>query len=137
MQPGVMADGVAFSGDPSHQVRMFQCGLADQEERRAHAFVRQCGKHLRRRRRPRAVIERQYDLVIPKRQRFREVFQPHLGRGGGIDFQNTRGTERSLARTVRRLGRRHPAKQAGEANRGRVRELPTPFPAAHLYHCAK
>ena len=39
-RPGVMSDGVALGRDPAHQFRMFRGRLADQEERRPHAFAR-------------------------------------------------------------------------------------------------
>ena len=72
-------------------------------------------QHLRRGRRPWAVVECQHHLVIPERQRLREVFQADPRRGGGIDLKNARGAERSLARTIRRLRRRVQASEDGKA----------------------
>ena len=74
MLPGVMPDGVALGRDFARQFRVFRRVLTDQEERRVHAFLRQCCKHTRRRGWPWAVIERQYDLMIFKRQRLGEAF---------------------------------------------------------------
>ena len=46
--PGVVRDGVALGRDSSHQFGMFGGRLADQEEGRAHAFMRQRRQHLLR-----------------------------------------------------------------------------------------
>jgi hypothetical protein len=62
-----MADGVALGRDAPHQIRMFRSWLADQEECRAHALLRQRRQHLRCGRRPRSVIEGQYDFMVVKR----------------------------------------------------------------------
>ena len=117
VRPGVVADGVAFGRDPPHQIGMFRGGLADQEEGRLHAFVRQRRQHFRRRRRPRAVIEGQHHLMIPQRQRLRKVLQPDPRRGGGIDMKNARGAERVLARTFRRLAPRRSQRRSNERSR--------------------
>src|SRR6267378_394024 len=124
VQPGMMPDGVALGRDPSHQAWMLGSRLADQEERRAHAFMGQRRQHPLRGRRPRAVIECQYHLVIPERQRLRKALKPNPRGGGGIDAKNPRGTERSLAWTVRRLRRHRPCDQGNKGSSRPLHELP-------------
>src|SRR5258707_1086953 len=136
VQPGMMPDGVALGRDPSHQAWMLGSRLADQEERRAHAFMGQRRQHSLRGRGPRAVVERQHHLVIPQRQRLRKALQPNPRGFGGVDAKNPRGTERSLAWTVRRLRRHCPCHQGNEGSSRPLHELPRLFWPSHIYHCA-
>jgi len=59
-----------------------------------------------------------------------------LADGGGIDGENPRGAERSLARTVRRLRRSGPPHRHGKGGAHCVDEFPGRFSPAHLCHCA-
>jgi hypothetical protein len=83
--PGMMPDGMAFGGDPAHQFGVFGGGLADQEECRPHALLRQRLQDLYCHRRRWAVIEGQDHLMVFERQGLRKLFQSDLLRGGGID----------------------------------------------------
>ncbi|MEY9919789.1 hypothetical protein ABIF99_006104 [Bradyrhizobium japonicum] len=133
VRPGVVADGVALARDALDHVRMFGGVQADQEEGGAHAFLRQRRQHLRRRRRMRAIVEGQDDLVIGERQRLRKALEAHARRGLGVDAQNARGAERVLARAVRGLRRG----DADEAREDRSRRDRHPFQPKHLCHCAR
>ncbi len=133
MRPGVVADGVALAGDALDHVRVFGGVLADQEEGRAHALLRQRRQHLRGGRRMRAVVEGQYDLVIGERQRLREALQSDARRGPGIDAQHPRGAERVLARAVRGLGRG----DRGEGSESQARRDRGLSQTMHLCHCAR
>ncbi len=140
MGPGVGADGVAFRRDPAHQFRVFRRRLADQEKRRVHAFMGQRRQHLRRGRRPWAVIEGQHHLVIFKRQRLRKALEPDPRRSGGIDgfsmrevpSASLRGQDSRLCRSM---------SQSASCNQGkddaqRAHRHRGPFRSVHLYHCA-
>jgi hypothetical protein len=86
---------------------------------------------------PGAVIERQHDLVIPKRQRLWKAFQADPRGGGGIDAEDARGAERSLARTVRCVGRRAPRHRSDEGNPKDVHGLKGLYLPLHLTHCVR
>src|SRR5437763_17094204 len=105
MGPGMISDRVSRGRDPPGQLWMFGSWLADQKEGRVHAFPRQGGQYLRRRRRPWAIIEGQHHLVVPERQGLWKILQPHARVGGRVAANDTRRAKRPLARTVRRPGR--------------------------------
>ena len=86
--PAVVRDGVALRRYRSHQFGMFRSGLADQEECRAHAFLRQRRQYLAVRRRPWPVVEGQHHLVVFQWKRLRKALEAHARGGSGVHREN-------------------------------------------------
>ena len=94
MRPGVRADGVAGRGHLLENFGMPAGVLADREEQRLGALVGQRLEHALGVARPRAVVERQHDLVVAQEVVGLEVLEAEAGAAGGVDLDHALDAER-------------------------------------------
>ena len=94
MRPGVGADGVAGRGHLLENFRMIGGVLADREEHRLGAFVRQRLEHGRRIDRPRTVIEGQHDFLVGQKIELLEMLEAETGSARGVDLDDAADAER-------------------------------------------
>ena len=118
-------------------VGMFGGGLADQEECREHAFLRERRQHLWRGRRPRPVVEGQHHLVILERQRLRKALQADArevaastARTREVPSVSLRGQSAACAAAMAHSDIKSAAPASRHQRRG-----PSGQPS-HIWHCA-
>ena len=93
MRPGVGADGVSCGGDLLENFRMIGRVLADREEHRLGAFVRQRLQH-RGRGRPRTVVEGQHDLLVGQEIELLVLQEAEARSARGVDHDGAADAER-------------------------------------------
>jgi len=96
----MVADRVALGQSPPGQRRMGIGVAAEQEEGCPHAFGLESVQHLRRRRRPGAVVEGQHQFLVGKRQCVGEMFAADPRRGRGAHRKDAGGPQRIGAATA-------------------------------------
>jgi hypothetical protein len=88
MGPGVVRDGMTLGRYSAHQLGMFRSGLADQEECRAHALLRENSQYLAVSCRPWPVVEGQHHFMVLQRKRLRKALEADARGGGGVHREN-------------------------------------------------
>src|SRR6187200_3361294 len=102
--------------------------LADREERRLGAMVRQRGQHRRGVARPRAVVEREHDLIQYQEVVGLVLLEAEAGPTGGIDLDCACEAQRIGVSRTRTLRRRRGSERCKGDDRNRDRS-----PQAHGY----
>src|SRR2546423_14492382 len=103
---GMSADAMAGFDQLAHAFRIGLRHATDDEEGRLNALRGEDRKNLVAVARQRAVIKRQYHLVIPQWQGFGILHGPDAGMLAWVDHQRTRSAKRiAIAGAVARQGR--------------------------------